>query len=308
MKNFSFYQGASSLTPAKNKSGLSLIFVFMVFLLSFIICCTFLFANGFHGWKNGREYKITVEIPFGSHSVGESFEHFAKRHLEKVSIATWKIKQMPKVINVEKIAPEKIRNMLAIWTGEKKLNTEFQLPTLLDVSFEHLKDVEIENIKQELRTISSDITIESHGIWSQKLSILGQNLEIISLIVSIFILICTSIIVSLITKSSLQTYYSTLDILRLMGAKDSYIANIFQSHIMKASVKGGIIGFFLSLPAVYALMMALQYLGLNGVMWAPIFGQILLILVIIPIILLILNIIISRITILSHLRHLDACL
>jgi cell division protein FtsX len=109
----------------------------------------------------------------------------------------------------------------------------------------------------------------------------------------------------LITKSSLQAYHPTLDTLQLMGAKSSYIANIFQVNIRKSVAKGGFLGFLLSIPTVYTLVVALQHLGLHGIIWDSVFWPVTIVLLAVPISVFFLSIFVSRLTVLSYLRRLD---
>jgi cell division transport system permease protein len=292
--------------PNKNKAELPLIFVFIVFLLSFVISCTFLFTKGFHDWGSSRKSKITIEVPFNSPSPGISSEQGASMHAQKVDAIIDKVRGMPGCTGIRTVDPAKIRSMMEAWTGEQGINSQFQFPTLLDAIFQTSDGVSVDGIVQQLRLISSDITVENHNLWSKKLAVLGHSLEIVSLIIGCFILLCLVIIVALITKSSLQAYYSTLDILRLMGAKNSYIANIFQVYVLKTSIKGGAIGFCLAVPTVYLLIIAIQHLGLGGIAWNSIFMNIFIVLIFIPAVVVLISILVSRLVILAQLRRLDA--
>jgi cell division transport system permease protein len=305
MRAFDFFQ-KNAEGPGKNKTELSLIFVFVVFLLSFVISCTFLFTKGFHDWGSSRESKITIEIPISIAPPGTPPEQFALMHTQKVEAIIDKVKRMPGCLGVRTVDPEKIRSMMEAWTGERGGNAEMQFPTLLDAMFQPSESINVDNMVQQLRLISADITVEHHNTWSKKLAILGRSLEIVSMIIGCFVLLCLVVIVALITKSSLQAYYSTLDILRLMGAKDSYIANIYQVYVLKTSLKGGGVGFCFALPTVYLLIIALQHLGLSGIAWNSIFLYIFVVLIFIPIAVVLISVLVSRLIVLSQLRRLDA--
>ena len=306
MKSYFFSKRTIQYEPSKVNTGIVSIFVFMVFLLSFVISCTLLFSTGFSNWNFGNTLKATVEIPYIANSNGMSEDQLNNIHSQKVNVVMQKIKEMENVESVQNVDPTKIKSLLANWVGEKDINSNFRLPTLLDVKFKVSKDFNIEYFKSQLRMISSDIKIENHSTWSQRLFSFGKSLSLIAVIIGGFIFVCLSIIIALVTKSSLQAYYSTLDTLRLMGAKDSYIANIFQSQIMKASMKGGFIGFLLSIPIVYLFMIIMQHFGLNGITWNSVFFKNSLVLLLVPIIVTMISMLVSRITVLSHLKSLDA--
>jgi cell division transport system permease protein len=241
--------------------------------------------------------KITVEIPVSVHAPQE--------HASKVDQIIGELKDTSGVTNVQKVDPEKLKTMLKVWTGDTSANIDFPLPTLLDVEFDREHFSDIDSIKQRLRAISPDIAVENHNNWSQKLIIFGKSLRLITVLIGSFILFCAAIIVILVTKSALQAYYSTLDILRLLGAKDSYIAKIFQNQVLKSSFYGGIYGVVFAIPAVYAFMIVIKHLGLEGLYWNSMLWRTIAVVAIIPFTVALLGVLVSRITVLVHLRILD---
>lgn len=304
MQSFSFFQRTIPLVSKHNRMSLSMIFMFLVFLLSFVMACTILFSNGFHKWGTSGACNITVEIPFNGVANGQ-MDQYRAIHTQKVQQVMDMIRQIDGVLAVQSVDPEKLRSMLAKWVGESNLMQDFFLPSLLDIKVDPYKKINLAQLTQQLRTIASDISVENHNAWSQKLLFFGQSLKFMTLIIGGFILLCIMVIVVLITKSSLQAYYSILDILRLMGAKDSYIANIFQSQIMRSAFLGGGLGTVLAIPTVYALMIMMKYLGLDGVTWQTVLWHILSALALIPFGVILIGAIVSRITVLMSLRHLD---
>ncbi|MDR0625042.1 MAG: hypothetical protein LBF72_01140 [Holosporales bacterium] len=335
-----------ALAQTKNKGNLLLIFVFFVFLLSFVVACTWIFTKGVNSWsKSNNAFKYTIEIPappllssqpqvadaqqaelllqntdapagaaqksvaagvFGgvAQKSGATGSAPLNAHSEKVRAIIEKLRKFQDVSSVSHVEPDKLRAMLASWAGESEISRDFLLPTLLDVSFKKVEN--IGQITQQLRAIAPDIVIESHSLWSEKLTTFGRSFGVSAFLIGCFILLCEAIIISLITKSSLQAYFATLDILRLMGARDSYIANIFQTHVLKAAAKGGSIGFCLSLPVIYILYRITERLGMCKLQLAstllPLTGT----LFAVAVVVVLLSVIVSRLTILSHLKNLDA--
>jgi cell division transport system permease protein len=147
--------------------------------------------------------------------------------------------------------------------------------------------------------------IEDQSVWSGKMTVFGKSVAASALVIGGLTLLCISIIIFLITKASLQAYFSTLDILRLMGARNSYIAGIFQAHIMRAATGGGGIGFCLSLPVVYVLIAAMQRLGLYGEPFGAIAWRLFGTLLGITLLAIALSVVVSRVTVLLHLKRLD---
>ncbi|MDR2464563.1 MAG: hypothetical protein LBD36_03085 [Holosporales bacterium] len=295
---YSFFRRTIPVGSVQNSRSLSLIFSVLIFLLSFVATCVFLFSQGFHKWERGNSYKVTVEIPVDLQSINNQ-EQITNKVMQELN-------SMPEVLKIQRVDPEKLKAMLTLWAGDKGIsNTDLHVPVLLDVEFNSSNQIDIENIKQKLRQISMDINIENHNTWAQKLVVFGKSLKLVTMVIGSFILLCTIIIVILVTKSALQAYYSTLDILRLLGAKNAYIARIFQNQILKSSFYGGICGVCLSIPTVYAFVIVLKYLGLEGLTWSTMLWHITIVVIGVPIIVAFIGVLVSRITVHVHLRLLD---
>jgi cell division transport system permease protein len=294
---YSFLRKTIPIGSAQSSRSLSLIFSVLIFLLSFVAACVFTFGHGFHKWEQGNSLKITVEVPINMQSPQD--------HEKIVDSTCGELKHTSGVLSVRPVDPEKLKAMLNAWAGDPKTNVDIPIPSLLDVEFKKTQPLDIDKLKQRLRLISPDITVENHSTWAEKLTVFGRSLKLVTVLIGSFILFCTVVIVILVTKSALQAYYSTLDILRLLGAKDSYIARIFQNQVLKSSFYGGIFGVLFSIPAVYAFMLVLKYLGLEGLSWNAALVHVMLVIAVVPFVVAFLGIIVSKITVLVHLRILD---
>lgn len=299
MKIFSFFHRTIPVGSNQNSRSLSLIFSVLIFLLSFVVVCVFLFSQGFHSWGNSNLYKITVEIPVNIQNQSPQYQ------TQKIQNVIEELRKTKGILNIHTVDPEKLRSLLKVWTGDSQPNAYFPIPTLLDVSIDPHQGLDLDIIKQQLRKISSDISLEDHNTWSQKLLIFSKSLRLITFVIGTFILLCIAVIVILVTKSTLQAYYSTLDILRLLGAKDSYIARIFQNQILKSSFWGGIWGIVFSIPTTYAFLIILKYLGLEGMTWNMALWHIIILIIMVPFAVAFIGALVSRITVLVHLKALD---
>lgn len=305
MQNFSFFRRTIPLASRYNKGGLTLIFTFLVFLLVFVVSCMLLFGCGFHKWGASESSNLTVEIPL-NFTEAAAAPAAMQQHQQQVAAVTQILQRMPGVQDVQPVSPEKLRSMLAQWAGETNLNQNFALPTLLDVKVDIYKIGSVEALTQQLRNVAANIRVENHSVWAQKLMLFSHSLQTITVLVGGFVLLCVSIIVALITRTSLQAYYATLDTLRLLGAKDAYVARIFQSQVGRSSAIGGSVGGALAVPTVYGLLLMMRSLGLSGIGWNTALLHVMWAVVLVPLVVYLLSVIISRITVLTCLRRLDA--
>ena len=282
----------------QNGHSLSLMFSVLIFLLSFVVVCVFTFSRGFSSWGQ-KPYKVTVEIPVGLQSQDPA------THMQKVQGVVQDLKSYPGIISIQQVEPERLRDMLRSWVGEKGSDVAFPVPTLLDVSVNPHQKIDMDVLRQHLRKFSSDISLEDHNVWSKKLLTFSHSLNLITLIIGTFILLCVTAVVGLVTKSSLQAYSETLDVLRLLGAKNAYISRIFQRQILKSAFWGGLWGIALSLPTAYAFITMMKYLGLVGLTWQHIVWPLLGLVFLVPWVIACIGLLVSRLTITLYLRALD---
>ncbi|GHS91439.1 hypothetical protein AGMMS49949_01840 [Alphaproteobacteria bacterium] len=300
MRSFSFLRGTFPVTSRQNRRSLSVVFSVLVFLLAFMAACTFLFSQGFQKWGHSGVCKMTVEIPRNLQNPNPQFQN------QKVQRAMEELKKMG-ALGIEPVPAERLRSILKMWTGDaaEGTNASFPFPTLLDINFDPQKVPTLEQIRSQLRSISPDISIENHSVWGQKLLFFGKSLKAVTFILGGVILFCAALIVILVTKSALQAYYTSLDILRLLGAQNSYIARIFQYQIFRASFWGGVYGVLIAGPTVYVFMLILKYLGLEGLAWNALLGQVLGVMACVPLFVLLMSFLVSRLTVFFHLRALN---
>ena len=85
----------------------------------------------------------------------------------------------------------------------------------------------------------------------------------ISLIIAGSIGFVSVITIAFITHSGLIIHEKVIEILRLIGAEDRFIAKQFQTYSLKMAMKGGIIGAFLSIITYLTMKYKLQTLILD---------------------------------------------
>jgi cell division protein FtsX len=299
MQSFFFFRKTFPIGSRRNGRSLVLMFSVLVFFLSFIVSCVFLFNQGFQKWGSPSVCKMTVEIPANFQNTP------APLYAQKIQNVAEVLKKTDGVLNVLPVSQDRLRSMLKMWAGETSLNENFPFPILFDIEIDPQKSVNIEQIRAQLREISADINIENHNSWAQRLLIFGRSLKTITLLLGGILSLCAVIIVILVTKSALQAYSSSLSILRLLGAKNSYISLVFQNQIIRAVLWGSLFGFSLVCPTLYAFMMMLKSLGLEGMAWTTLLKKELCIVCEVPFGVLIMSWLASRMTVFFYLRSIE---
>lgn len=136
-------------------------------------------------------------------------------------------------------------------------------PVVIDVTLSDDARVDISTLELELRSLFSSVSLKDHQAWRKTLLEMGHSLLGISLIVACAIGFASVVTIAFVTHSGLIIHEKVIQILRLIGAEDRFIARQFQAHSLKMALKGGLAGAFLSGVTYFVMKHRLQGLNLD---------------------------------------------
>lgn len=127
------------------------------------------------------------------------------------------------------------------------------IPRLIDVKLD--KDIEIDynKLAEELSKKIPLASLDNHKLWLNKLINLGDGLKALASSIFFLIIITTSITIAYATKTGLELHKNIIEILYLMGAKDTYIAQQYARRNSFLGFTGGCIGVLLAIPAIHTV-------------------------------------------------------
>ena len=114
--------------------------------------------------------------------------------------------------------------------------------------------INVDELLMKMHQVYPNIHLQSHKFIQANIDYLLKSLKIFSY--SIITLIATTIIIaiSLITRSSLRMHRSVIDILRLIGAPNGYIARQFQWLAFKIGFSSSLFGVFFGVLVFYSMI------------------------------------------------------
>lgn len=266
--------------PLSNKTErrhISVVVGILVFLLSVLFIAATNIGGAFFSIK--ADHQLTIEIPVEKLTytktkrvevknleTGEVQESKVEEEITPTSEdlyiqVTDFLKKDPTVVKYEKISPDIIKKNLQKWfTTDADLQ---KLPIYIDVDFASKSKIDAKKFQNGLINIHEKISIHFSERWISMLVLLSHVLKVVSVLFMGLITFCIVVLVTIITRSSLKTHFSIIEVLKYMGAKDSYIVNIYQKHVFSSVFTGGIFGVFMSIPVIYLFFMACSYFGIN---------------------------------------------
>ncbi len=163
------------------------------------------------------------------------------------------LRQTPGIISAEPLTRKELQALLEPWLGAGSLSDELDIPLLIDVSVDPDKNFDLAELKKRLSLALPGISVDDHRMWLGRLVTLAESVEFIALAIVVCIGLAAATTVVFTTRSGLAVHHGAIEVLHLIGAKDSYIARQFQFHAMIQGLRGGLPGLALAAATLAGL-------------------------------------------------------
>ncbi len=235
----------------------------LIALMAFLFTIVLGFSHGLSSvmdtWSQGLENKLTIEIPATTsddHTRDEA--QLAKIATDIINMTT----QSPNIVEAIPVNKEELTSMVTNWLGGGIFIDELPMPVLISVSLNDNSNKAIKLIESSINDIDPHSSVDTHESWLNELFKLTGSLQTGLFVIVIIILLTTIIAIAGAMKAQIEIHRSDLELLHLIGAKDSYISEQFVRHASILAVVGSVIGTSLSLLLIAALallMMSNEY-------------------------------------------------
>ena len=172
------------------------------------------------------------------------------------------LKQHQAVHSAAPLSDEQLEQLIQPWLGDGVEIKKLPIPRLIDVKIKQGAEIDYNQLAADLVNISPYASLDNHKLWLNKLMHFADGLKILALAILGLILLVNSGAIFYSTQSSLGLHRSIIEILHLMGAKDTYIAQQYARRAGWIGLMGGAIGLILAVPAILLIgNLALQIEG-----------------------------------------------
>lgn len=186
------------------------------------------------GFKNG--FSIELSPPEGRSP--ESMKPEIQRQKKILDV----LAQVPGIKRTQVIAKTSISSTSDSWWGTEEENLGLPLPTIIDVEVIPGTPLDFYKIQEVLDDLVPGTRVSKEREWRKGLKEMAQVFLGISIIVAGLIGFSTLAIASFTTHTGLVIYSRIVEILHVVGAQNSYIAQQFQGHILRIGVKASFLG------------------------------------------------------------------
>jgi|GEM_PF-1898529 len=245
-----------------------LAFILYISLLA-SFCALVLFA--FIDYENpGATKTLTISVPFkkASRLQGQSQEAYTEKRIANVIDI---ISETPKVVQVSLLSELEMQRLLTPWFGKKINAYDIALPTLINIQVNTTRGTFNEQeLLKKLRTIEPKTKFLKQMSWQ---SIVEQSSIKIQFFISgllVLILLAASGTISFITRTNMLMQKSIIELLTLLGATDSFIANRYKKKTLQIALESlskALIGLMITVGFIWWATYEFDHHLLGRVLW-----------------------------------------
>jgi cell division transport system permease protein len=189
---------------------------------------------------------------------------------------TWAVltvlEQTPGVESARALSDEDQQALLAPWFGPDLPLDDLPIPRLIEIT-ETPEGYDADGLRQRLAAEAPGAVLDDHDRWRRPLAEAAGRLRLLGLLALVLILGATAAMVTLAAQAALSANEQVIRVLRLVGARDRYIAHAFVRRFTLRALTGAAVGTLIGLLAVAFLPSArdtaavLTGLSFSGVGW-----------------------------------------
>jgi cell division transport system permease protein len=191
----------------------------------------------------------------------------------QVAAALRALEQTPGIEGARALSDDEQRALLAPWFGPDVPVDALPLPRLIEFR-EVPPGFDATGLRLRLQAEAPGAVLDDHTRWREPLVAAADRLRTLAVISLALMGVVVAALVTLAASSALASNARVIEVLRLVGARDSYIARAFVRRFTIRAMLGAIAGTLVGLIAVLLIPSAqeeggfLTDLGFSGVEWA----------------------------------------
>ena len=224
----------------------------MVYLAALALAGTFALDGTVRQWSDSLRGALTVQLP-GVAQNPEGDEAQAR-----IDAAVSVLLQTSGVISATPLPYAQSQALLEPWLGAGDLPADLPIPIIVDVSVNTGARINYERLGQRLEDVVPGARISDNGVFLSRLVTLARVVQLVGVVVMVIVSVAAVSIVVFATRAGMTSHRDTIELLHLIGARDSYIARRFVTHALTYGLTGGVLGLALAVVTLAALALAAQ--------------------------------------------------
>jgi len=250
------------LAPSQDGSNrfLPWIIALMVYLAGLAMSAAMVLEQVIDRWSAGLKGSITIIVD-PSLSGGTADTDTRVEAALSIILTTQGVLSATPLANVD------VADLVEPWLGKDVLSLDLPIPRLINVTLVPHSGFDLAGLTRRLESAVPGTQIDDHKFWLQKVLRLARTSELVAILIVVLIALAAGATVMFATRTGLAVQRDVIEVLHLIGARDTYIARQFQGKAVSMALSGGLLG--LLLTGITILLLWLLARDLEGSLLPP---------------------------------------
>jgi cell division transport system permease protein len=224
----------SPILQASSISGrtLSLSIAIMSFLCALTIGCVDLMMQSALTWQSQVAREVTVQL---KPLEGRNMEEDLRKTLEI-------LRQSKGVSAASALSEAQSAKLLEPWVGNASLLKDLPLPRLISVQYQLDNPPDGASLQAKITAAVPHALLDDHKQPQQRMRKMANSFIILGLGLVIVMILATLLTVVFATRATIATAHNVLEVLHFVGAKDAFIARLFERRFLTIGLQGAAFG------------------------------------------------------------------
>jgi len=222
------------IVPQSTIAGRALVAVvaIMTFLASLTTGAVMLVRAAASDWQADVAREVTIQI-----------RPAAGRDIEAdIAKAAAIARAVPGVAEVRPYSKEETRRLLEPWLGTGLQLDDLPMPRIVVVRIASGTAPDLAQLRQALTEQVPGASLDDHRGFVERMRAMAGAAVVGGIGVLVLVIVATILSVTFATRAAMATNRPVIEVLHLIGARNSFITGHFQRHFLQLGLKGGVIG------------------------------------------------------------------
>ena len=208
------------------------IIAIMTFLASLTTGVVMLVRAAANEWQADVAREFTIQIrPVAGHDI--------KMEVVKAAVIA---RASAGIAEVRPYSKEETTRLLEPWLGSGLQIDDLPVPRLIVVRITPGAAPDLAQLRQTLAEQIPGVSLDDHRGFVDRMRAMTRAVVVLGIGVLLLVLAATVLSLAFATRAAIATNRPVIEVLHLIGAKDSFIARHFQQHFLRLGLEGGLIG------------------------------------------------------------------
>lgn len=226
----------------------------MVYLAALALASAFAVNLAIGDWRTDITGELTIEVPTTDDA--DAAERDAR--LDRVMAALTGVEG---IAGLSIIGPAEVERLLEPWLGPDAAAADLPLPDLVAVTLDPGATPDFALLEQRLAAAAPGAQLDDHRAWIRRLDRLALLVEFLTGAIVLLVAGAAALAVVFVTRTGLDIHRQTVELVHLLGARDQYIARLFEQHALAFGFVGGVLGLAAAVATISAIALAVHRLA-----------------------------------------------